>query len=234
MPYLWIFSLQHIGCYNGYSALCWWYDHILLVSLSSAISWHHKWWYFSDGDQDAVMLDTQSTFALPNRLTQIALYPNLNQYLRDVDNEGTSVCQASSWTVRPKLFCFQELNSATNSNLTFLKIIREINVSKSADTKRLWKNAIAIHLIYQRGWICHDVLLTNIRWAKRHWKFSIVYLLVIFKRSSKNLWHYQMAPENQICSLIIHFGPIVSISLVDLLIWRLYQQLNIPWSKKEF
>jgi len=41
------------------------------------------------------MLDTQSTFALPNRLTQIALYPNLNQYLRDVDNEGTSVCQTS-------------------------------------------------------------------------------------------------------------------------------------------
>ena len=37
------------------------------------------------------MLDTQSTFALPNRLTQIALYPNLNQYLRDVDNEGTSL-----------------------------------------------------------------------------------------------------------------------------------------------
>ena len=36
------------------------------------------------------MLDTQSTFALPNRLTQIALYPNLNQYLRDVDNEGMS------------------------------------------------------------------------------------------------------------------------------------------------
>ena len=109
------------------------------------------------------MLDTQSTFALPNRLTQIALYPNLNQYLRDVDNEGTSVCQTSSWTVRPKLFCFQELNSAMNSNLTFLKIIREINVSKSADTKRLWKNAIAIHLIYQRGWTYHVVLLTNIR-----------------------------------------------------------------------
>ena len=34
------------------------------------------------------MLDTQSTFALPNRLTQIALYPNLNQYLREVDNAG--------------------------------------------------------------------------------------------------------------------------------------------------
>ena len=47
--------------------------------------------FFSDGEQDAVMLDTQSTFALPNRLTQIALYPNLNQYLRDVDNEGKSV-----------------------------------------------------------------------------------------------------------------------------------------------
>ena len=37
------------------------------------------------------MLDTQSTFALPNRLTQIALYPNLNQYLRDVDNAGKPV-----------------------------------------------------------------------------------------------------------------------------------------------
>ena len=181
------------------------------------------------------MLDTQSTFALPNRLTQIALYPNLNQYLRDVDNEGTSVCQTSSWIVRPNLIiCFQESNSAMNSNLTFLKIIREINVSKNADTKRLWKNAIAIHLIYQRGWTCHDVLLTNIRWAKHHLKFFIVYLLVIFKRSSKNLWHYQMAPEHQMCSLMVHYRPIVSISSVDLLTWRLYQQLNIPWSKKEY
>ena len=38
-----------------------------------------------------------------------------------------------------------------NSNLTFLKIIREINVSKNAATKRLWKNAVAIRLIYQLG-----------------------------------------------------------------------------------
>ena len=29
------------------------------------------------------MLQTQSTFALPNRLTQVALYPHMNEYLPD-------------------------------------------------------------------------------------------------------------------------------------------------------
>ena len=47
------------------------------------------------------MLDTQSTFALPNRLTQIALYPNLNQYLRDVDNEGKSLMDSPVDWVHP-------------------------------------------------------------------------------------------------------------------------------------
>ena len=34
------------------------------------------------------MLQTQSTFALPNRLTQVALYPHMNQYLSDNCNDN--------------------------------------------------------------------------------------------------------------------------------------------------
>ena len=37
----------------------------------------------SDGEREEVMLQTQSTFALPNRLTQVALYPHMNEYLPD-------------------------------------------------------------------------------------------------------------------------------------------------------
>ena len=132
------------------------------------------------------MLDTQSTFALPNRLTQIALYPNLNQYLRDVDNEGTSVCQTSSWTV--VLNClFSGIKFCDELKLDFFKNYTRDKCQQECRYKKIMEKCNC-HPPYLPAWMdlprCtfdqHSVSKTSFEIFK-------VYLLVIFKRSSKNL-----------------------------------------------
>lgn len=48
--------------------------------------------FYSYGGEDKVMLEKQSTFALPGRLTKIALRPHLTKYLDGTDAKGDAYC----------------------------------------------------------------------------------------------------------------------------------------------
>ena len=85
--------------------------------------------FYSYGGEDKVMLEKQSTFALPGRLTKIALRPHLTKYLDGTDAKGKSYCSSKKLDF---FTTYSRFDFGFIKNATFFL---ETNVWRSVDTK---------------------------------------------------------------------------------------------------
>ena len=94
------------------------------------------------------MLEKQSTFALPGRLTKIALRPHLTKYLDGTDAKGDAYCGSKH------LDFFSTYSRCVHVKHSIVRHFLAINVSKNADTRQLWRIVHVDRHTYPPGLIC--------------------------------------------------------------------------------